>query len=111
MALKNERERRICAKYSAVDSFGNVHCCDCPLNYMHFKSDMPEMTCKAFMTWDRHKREWVQDMNLDALDHKCPYCKNGRCSACKVLSIECDGRMYFACQQYQDVSAERNDEE
>ena len=34
------------------------------------------------------------------IDKKCPYCKNGVCTACKVLSISCDGRFYIYCEQY-----------
>ena len=61
MALTSEREKRICAKYSARDADGNVHCAECPLNYRHFRSDMPPYTCKAVMTWDRQRMEWVED--------------------------------------------------
>ena len=58
MALTTEREKRICAKYSAKDEYGNVHCNVCPL---HTKYDMPSLRCKALMHYDRHRREWVDD--------------------------------------------------
>lgn len=57
--LTNERERRICRKYSAYDENRRVHCSECPLsNRCH---DMPPQTCKAVMHYDRKKREWVPD--------------------------------------------------
>ena len=58
--LTTEREKRICKKYSAYDDTGHVHCIDCPLNDGHYV-DMPPMTCKAFMHYDRKKKEWVED--------------------------------------------------
>lgn len=62
MALTNKREKRICAKYSARSrADGLVHCNDCPLNYINYGTDMPPMTCKAIMHYDRHRREWVDD--------------------------------------------------
>ena len=64
MALTNELEERICAKYSAYDENRRVHCFECPLNYMHYKS-MEQMECKAIMHYDRHKRECVEDERPD----------------------------------------------
>ena len=64
MALTNEREKRICAKYSAYDENRRVHCFECPLNYMHYKS-MEQMECKAIMHYDMHRREWVSDERVD----------------------------------------------
>lgn len=61
MALTNDREKRICAKYSAYDDTNHVHCKDCPLNYKNYGVDMPPNTCKAIMHYDRHRREWVDD--------------------------------------------------
>ena len=58
--LTTERERKICAKYSAVDETGHVHCDRCPLNYLHYE-DLPPYTCKASYHYDRHKREWLWD--------------------------------------------------
>lgn len=56
MALTNDREKKICAKYSARDEYGNVHCNICPL----VKSRRKTM-CKANSHYDRHNREWVLD--------------------------------------------------
>ena len=64
MALTNEREKRICAKYSAYDENRRVHCFECPLNYIYYKS-MEQMECKAIMHYDRHKRERVSDERVD----------------------------------------------
>ena len=58
--LTNDRDRRTCAKYSAYDETGHVHCHECPLNYKHYDGMWP-MECKAFMHYDRHRREWVED--------------------------------------------------
>ena len=54
--LTTEKNKRICAKYSARDENGNVHCQDCPLVISR-----RDRTCRAFMHWDRHKMEWVMD--------------------------------------------------
>ena len=56
--LKTEREKRICAKYSAYDDTGHVHCNECPLRVVDWKSDL---MCKATAHYDRRKREWVYD--------------------------------------------------
>ena len=60
MALTNDRERRICARYSAYDENNRVHCEDCPLNYKHYDG-MVRTECKAIMHYDRHRREWAPD--------------------------------------------------
>jgi len=57
--LTTERERAICKKYSAVDENGRVRCSECPLSYKYF--DMPFMTCKAIMHYNRHTRKWEPD--------------------------------------------------
>lgn len=57
--LTNERERRICAKYSARDDDGNIHCWECPL-----KKGDPEQydfRCKANSHYDRKTRDWEYD--------------------------------------------------
>ena len=66
MALTSEREKLICERYRARQADGKVHCKECPLNDEHYGVDMPPMTCKAIMHYDRHKREWVEDMPIDA---------------------------------------------
>lgn len=35
------------------------------------------------------------------LIEKCPYSINGKCKACHVLSITCEGDKYIHCAQYQ----------
>lgn len=56
MALTNDRERRICAKYSKPDENRNVHCYECPL--VKFNDDL---LCKANSHYDRHLGYWVPD--------------------------------------------------
>ena len=48
------KEQAICAKYSARDKDGLVHCKECPLGI-----DDNWAMCKANSHYDRHKREWV----------------------------------------------------
>ena len=57
MALKTEREKRICAKYRARDDTGHVHCNECPLRLNIWRYG----DCKAVMHYDRHLRDWVLD--------------------------------------------------
>lgn len=58
--LKNDKERKICEKYSARDSEGLVHCSDCPLSKDHERG-----MCKAVAHYDRHRKEWVLDEKLE----------------------------------------------
>ena len=62
MALTNDRERAICAKYSARDETGHVHCTECPLTVYSWRY---ECACKAIMHYDRHERDWVPDEEGD----------------------------------------------
>lgn len=59
MALTNEREKKICAKYSAYDETDHVHCHSCPL----FKGNARwwDFRCKANSHYDRKERDWVYD--------------------------------------------------
>lgn len=57
--LTNEREERICEKYSAQDEKGKVHCYECPLNKGN--PDIYDFRCKANSHYDRHEGEWVYD--------------------------------------------------
>ena len=52
--LTNDREKRICAKYSAKDNEGHVHCSECPL----VKGDL---MCKAIAYYDRKAKGWVYE--------------------------------------------------
>ena len=56
--LTNEREKRICKKYSAYVN-GKVRCGECPLikgnpNWWDFR-------CKANSHYDRKEKDWVYD--------------------------------------------------
>lgn len=55
--LKTEKDKRICAKYSARDSKGNVHCIECPLVVVGEADCM----CKANSHYNRHTRMWELD--------------------------------------------------
>lgn len=57
--LTNDRERKICEKYSARDEAGYVHCRQCPLQ----KGDWRwwDFRCKANSHYDRKTREWEYD--------------------------------------------------
>ena len=57
--LKNDRERKICEKYSARDRFGFVHCRECPLNVGNPANW--DFRCKATHTYNRRTREWERD--------------------------------------------------
>ena len=54
--LTNERQKRICTKYSAKDAEGHVHCDECPL-VIHAGWIM----CRANAHYDRHLRNWEFD--------------------------------------------------
>ena len=56
MALKNDKEKKICAKYSARDADGFVHCDECPLIVNEWN-----LLCKACAHYDRRLKEWVLD--------------------------------------------------
>ena len=58
--LTNERERNICAKYSAYDKTNRVHCSECPLVKGNFHSW--DFRCKANSHYDRKEKEWVYDL-------------------------------------------------
>lgn len=57
--ITNEKERKICKKYSSYDDDGFVNCDKCPLN----KGDpqIHDFRCKANSHYDRHLKEWVYD--------------------------------------------------
>jgi hypothetical protein len=54
--MLTEKQKKICEKYRARDEEGLVHCKECPLAIDHCAH-----TCRSFMHYDRHKREWVED--------------------------------------------------
>lgn len=57
--LTNDREKKICARFSALDEqYGRVHCSECPL----LKGDgIYDFRCKANSHYNRNKREWEYD--------------------------------------------------
>ena len=55
--LTNDRERKICEKYSARDEYGFVHCKECPL-----VKDIAHILCKANSHYNRHTGQWVYDL-------------------------------------------------
>lgn len=57
--LTSEREKRICARYSARDEHDRVHCYECPLQKGNF--DMWDFRCKANSHYDRSEKDWVYD--------------------------------------------------
>lgn len=48
-----DREKKICAKYSARDEEGFVHCNECPLVV-----DKGNHLCKANSHYNRRTKEW-----------------------------------------------------
>lgn len=44
------------------------------------------------------------------IDRKCPFLKCGMCTACNVLSIECDGLNYVFCEQFRIVMSVKEQE-
>lgn len=54
--MLTEKQKKICEKYKARDEKGLVHCKECPLVIDH-----DWHTCRAFMHYDRSKKEWVED--------------------------------------------------
>lgn len=54
--LTNDRERAICAKYSARGEDGNVNCHSCPLVKSHYA-----LLCKANSSYNRSTGEWEPD--------------------------------------------------
>lgn len=55
--LTNDRERKICDKYSAVGEDGKVRCRECPL-----VKDLQGFLCKANSHYNRHTGEWEYDL-------------------------------------------------
>lgn len=61
--LTNEREKRICRKYSAYDDNGKVHCHECPLNKGNFREW--DFRCKANSHYNRSAKEWEYDEEVE----------------------------------------------
>jgi hypothetical protein len=56
--ITNNREQKICDKYSAYDETGYVHCNECPLRKSEGNYDF---RCKANSHYDRQTKEWEYD--------------------------------------------------
>lgn len=56
--LKTERDKEICARYSARDETGHVHCSECPLA---LKQVWRWGVCKANHHYDENLKWWVPD--------------------------------------------------
>lgn len=63
--LTNERERKICAKYSKRDDDGHVHCFECPLR----KYNEWDFRCKATSSYNRHTRKWEYDYKGEEVEN------------------------------------------
>ena len=37
---------------------------------------------------------------LEFIQKGCPYSKNGFCSICDKISIQCDGDRFYLCEEY-----------
>lgn len=56
-------------------------------------------------------KEWREEQMFGDIDRKCPFSKCGRCTACKVLSINCDGQKYISCEQFRIVTSVKEQEQ
>lgn len=61
--LKSKTDRKICERYSKRDENGLVRCSQCPL--MHGNPDGYDFRCKATCHYDRKKKEWVYDTEIE----------------------------------------------
>lgn len=41
----------------------------------------------------------IKVVNGEFVEEFCEYSKNGKCMACKTLSINCDGERFWMCEQ------------
>ena len=57
--ITNNREQKICDKYSAYDENDKVHCSECPLRKGDFNQH--DFRCKANSHYDRKTGEWEYD--------------------------------------------------
>ena len=56
--ITNEKERKICEKYSSYDDTGHVRCDKCPLRKGQGSYDF---RCKANSHYNRKTKEWEWD--------------------------------------------------
>lgn len=57
--LTNDRERKICEKYSSYDEYERVHCSECPL--VRNNGRYYDFRCKANSHYNRKTKEWEYD--------------------------------------------------
>lgn len=56
--ITNEREQKVCDRYSKRDAQGKVHCKECPLSKAQ---DTWDFRCKANSHYNRKTKEWEYD--------------------------------------------------
>ena len=47
-------------------------------------------------------------VNGELVEEFCEYSKNGKCMACKTLSINCDGERFWMCEQRKKTKEKDN---
>jgi len=43
---------------------------------------------------------------LKFIEKGCPYSKDGKCQICKEINVQCDGRNFIHCYEYEHSSME-----
>ena len=59
--ILNQKDQKICDKYSAYDNSGRVHCWECPL--IKGNPSQYDFRCKANSHYNRKTHEWEYDEN------------------------------------------------
>lgn len=59
--LTNEREKRLCEKYSKRNGNGRVNCSNCPL--LKGNPEQWDFRCKANSYFNRKTKEWEKEEN------------------------------------------------
>jgi hypothetical protein len=57
--ITNEKDRKICEKYSTRDKDGYIHCSECPL--VKGNPQKYDFRCKANSTYNNKTKEWELD--------------------------------------------------
>ena len=57
--ITNEKEQKICNKYSKYDNDGYVHCFECPLNKGNHSQH--DFRCKSNSHYNPSTKEWEYD--------------------------------------------------
>ena len=85
--LTNDREIRTCAKYSAYDDTGHVHCHECPLTKGNFSAY--DFRCKANSHFNRSTGEWEYDDWRSKESVFCLSCDNWKEGPFSESCLEC----------------------